>query len=363
MKTGKFLWRYDDNPPNKLPQISSSVAIDPATEIAYFGTPDARVVAVNLTSHQLAWQVSLGNADQGAYIWSSPLLANGKLYIGLASHDDHPCVRGGAFALDSATGHTLWVHYMVAATRLGGGVWSSINADPDEHAVIVTTGNPCDGSESVDVQGGQTRADENAIIALNWDTGATLWRFTAISNDVGQDLDFGEGPAIFTYQGHKYVVAGNKQGVVYAVTPPTAGGSPRLAWSRTISMPGALPSGGIFTPATYRNGVLFIAGGPTPDGSCKQGALFALKADTGAVLWKQCTAGQVVSPPSSTGDVVFVGEHMSVVAYAAATGKVVWHSDINGDVYGGVSVAHGYVLLGSVTGASRLYCFALPSNP
>lgn len=363
LPTGKPLWRYDDEPPSQLPQISSSVAIDPATEIAYFGTPSARVVAVSLKTHQMVWQVSLGDASKGAYIWSSPLLVNGKVYIGLASFNDHPCVRGGAYALDPATGRTDWVHYMVSASQLGGAVWSSMTADPDENAVIVTTGNPCDEPENSGVQGGTSNADQNAILALDWNTGATLWRYTAVAHDVGEDLDFGEGAVVFTYSGQKYVIAGNKQGVVYAVTPPASGGQPHLAWSRTISESGAFPNGGVFTPATYRDGVIYIAGGPTPDGTCAQGALFALKADTGDILWRQCTAGQVVSPPSLTGGVLFVGEHMMVVAYAAATGKVLWQGKVNGDVWGGVSVAHGYVLLGTVTGASRIYCFALPSLP
>ncbi|HEY7833130.1 MAG TPA: PQQ-binding-like beta-propeller repeat protein [Ktedonobacterales bacterium] len=361
LRTGKYRWQFDVAPPTNLPQISSSVAIDPSTDIAYFGTPDARVLAVSLTTHQQVWQVTLGAASQGAYIWSSPLLVNGLVYFGLASHNDHPCVRGAAFALDPATGHTVWVHYVVTPDRLGGGVWSSMTADPDEDAILVTTGNPCDGPEDVPVEGGATRADENAVLALNWNTGATLWRYTAISTDFGEDLDFGEGAVVFSVSGQKYVVAGNKQGTVYALNPPAAaGGAPHLAWSQTLSTSGAFPNGGIFTPPTYHNGVIYEAGGPTPDGVCQQGALFALNAASGAVLWRQCTAGQVVSPPSYTGGVLFVGQHMSVVAYNAATGKVLWQGAINGDVYGGVTVSHGIVLLGTVTGASRLYAFALP---
>ena len=361
LRTGNELWHYDNNPPEQMPALSSSVAIDPQTGIAYFGTTDARVVAVSTVTHRLVWQVHLGPASQLGYIWSSPLLAHGLVYIGLASRDDHPCVRGAAYALAPDTGRTAWVHYMVPSSQLGGGVWSSIMADPDQHAVLVTTGNPCDAPQDAPVQGGTSNADQNAVLALNWDTGATLWRYTAVSNDSGEDLDFGQGPVAFTVNGEKLVVAGNKQGVVYALHP-TGAATPAVAWTRAISRPGFPGEGGIYTPPTYRNGVVYVAGGPTPDGACSQGALWALRASSGDVLWRQCTAGQVVGPPSLTGDLLFVGQHQAVVAYAAATGKVLWRGEINGDVWGGVTVSHGFVIVGTVTGASRVYCFALPAK-
>ncbi len=362
LRTGHLLWKFTLEPESKPPQISSSVAIDPTTQIAYFGTPDARVVAVSLKTHQEVWHVTIGDANAGAYVWSSPLLAHGLLYIGLASWQDRPCVRGTALALDPATGKTIWAHYMVPSGRLGGGVWSSMKADPDEQAIIVTTGNPCDEPENSAVQGGVSDFDQNAIIALNWDTGTTLWRYTAVHSDFNLDLDFGQGAVIFTYKGQKWIVAGNKKGWVYAVQPSASGKSVKLAWSLPIADAGFLNYGGIYTPPTYADGLVFVAGGPTPDGACKQGALFALRADTGAIAWRQCTAGQVVGAPAFSGGVLFVGQHLKVVAYAATTGKVLWQGEVNGNVWGGVTVSHGYLLVGSQVGNSRMYAFALPSQ-
>lgn len=361
LRTGKELWRYDNSPPSKSPTISSSVAIDPQTGIAYYGTTDARVFAVSIKTHQPVWQVSLRQGTAGD-IWSSPLLAHGKVYIGLASADDHPCVRGAAYALDAATGKTAWAHYTVPATQLGGGVWSSITADADAQAVLVTTGNACDSPENAPIQGGQSNADQDAILALNWDTGATIWRYTAVPNDAASDLDFGQGAVSFTLHGRKFVVAGNKLGKMYALNPSAGGDSLSLAWSRAITGPGFLGEGGIYTPPTYLNGVIYVAGGPTIDNTCKQGALWALRAETGDIIWKQCTISQVVSPPSITGDVLFVGMRQMVVAYHALTGKMLWQGAINGDVYGGVSVSHGLVIVGTVTGNSRVYCFGLPAT-
>ena len=40
---------------------------------------------------------------EGAHVWSSPAVFNGKVYVGKSSHLDNPCVRGAVIALDTAT--------------------------------------------------------------------------------------------------------------------------------------------------------------------------------------------------------------------------------------------------------------------
>lgn len=346
--TGQELWRFDDlaQEPGTL---SSSVAIDRDTHIAYYGSADARIYAINTNTRHMVWNVQLGDPNQGAYVWSSPLILNGVVYVGLASHEDNPCVRGALFALNAATGATIWVHYVVPAGTIGGGVWSSPTVDLAAHQILVTTSNPCPGNN--------VAGEEDSILGLNWDTGATVWQYQALTYDAC-DCDFGEGPVVFTYQGTKYVVAGNKYGTVYAVVPPANGGTARLAWSLQIAPSGYLGQGGIFEPPTYINGVIYVAGGPTLDGACQQGALWALKADTGASLWRQCTAGQVVGPSAVVGDLLFVGQQSTIVAYALSSGNVVWRAAQNGPVWGGVSVARGFVLIGTVAGT--FYCYALP---
>src|SRR5207249_4196610 len=119
--------------------------------------------AINALNGTEVWETPLGDAKQGAYIWSSPLLINGKVYVGLASHNDAPCVRGAVFALDPATGRTIWVHYMVPAGKLGGTVWSSLIARPQAHEVVATTGNPCPW--------GNGFAQVDSFVAMDWDTG------------------------------------------------------------------------------------------------------------------------------------------------------------------------------------------------
>jgi len=350
LSTGKKLWSFQGIP-QKFAAISSSVAVDPKSHLAYYGTPDARVYAINTLTGTEIWNTQLGDPNTGAFIWSSPLLVNGKVYIGLASHNDNPCVRGGVFALDPASGKVVWRHYMVPSGSLGGTVWSSLIANPGRHELIATTGNPCPN--------GTVYAQTDAFVAMDWDTGATHWQYTALASDYC-DCDFGEGAVDYIYHGHEYIVAGNKYGMVYALTPPTANQDVRLAWSIRITGFGYLGQGGIFEPPTYSNGIVFVAGGPTLDGTCHSGALYAFQADTGATRWRVCTAGQVVSPASTTGDVLFVAQQDILVAYDPTTGHVLWQAAQSGAAWGGVSISRGSVVVGTVSG--KLYCYSLPTS-
>jgi len=292
----------------------------------------------------------LGDSTRGAYIWSSPLLINDKLYIGLASHDDTPCVRGAVFALDPDDGHSVWVHYTVNANKLGGSVWSSLIARPGAHEIIATTGNPCPWGNSF----GQA----DSFVAIDWDTGETNWEYKVLPSD-DCDCDFGQGAVDLEYQGQEYLVGGNKFGKIYAIKPPTANHKVELAWSLAITKPGFLNVGGIFEPPTYSNGIVYMAGGPSLDGVCHQGKLYALQVDRGAILWSACTDGQVVSPSAIIGGILFVAQGNKMIGYETKTGQVLWKSEYKGPVWGGVSVSRGFMVVGTVSG--KLYCFNLKS--
>jgi outer membrane protein assembly factor BamB len=347
--TGKVKWTFYGTLEGAA--VNSSVAVDPQAQLAFYGTSSARLYAVNIATGKGAWNVQLGNPRAGAYVWSSPLVVNGKVYVGLASHDDHPCVRGTVFALDEVTGTTVWTHYTVPAGELGGSVWSSLTADPATQTVIATTGNPCPE--------GPVHDEEDAIVGLNWNTGATRWMYRALTYD-GCDCDFGEGAVVYTLGGRKFVVAGSKYGTLYAITPPAAGKSAQLAWSIALTRPGYLGSGGIYQPPTYSNGVLLVAAGPTLDGVCIRGALNAIRADTGKLLWRQCTTGQVVSSSAVTGGIVFVAMQDQLVAYQVSNGHQLWLAKQPGPTWGGVAVSRGFLV--SPTLANKVYCYALPST-
>src|SRR5262249_1125699 len=232
------------------------------------------------------------------------------------------------FALDEATGTLLWSHNMVSAGSLGGGVAASLSALPAQREVIAITGSPC-------LQGnpqGDITAQEDAFVALDWDTGETLRQYTALPGDFCH-CGFRQGAVAITYRGQDYVMAGNGYGTVYALRPPAnRSGPPRLLWTRHLSVTGPFKSGGIYAAPTYANGVVYLTGGPTPDGTCAQGVLQALRVTDGASIWRLCTLGQVTSASALTGTLLFVAQDNGLTAYNTATGKQVWSIAYRGAV-------------------------------
>jgi outer membrane protein assembly factor BamB len=237
---------------------------------------------------------------------------------------------------------------MAPAGLLGGAVWSSLTADPEARQIIATTGNPCLGKT--------VHPEEDAFVALNWDTGAMVWSYSVLQYDT-DDYDFGEGAVIYTYQGQKYIAAGNKYGVFYNVTPPSAGTGPMLAWSRRVAdADNSKNGGGIFQPATFTQGLLIVGSGAlhAESPNCV-GNLSALRPDTGELVWRKCTADKPIGPAAATGDIVFASENGFVVAYKALTGDQLWSAPHVGSSWGGVAISHGIVVVPTVSGTLDTY--------
>ena len=354
LRTGAELWTFTGVTPAHGAS-NASVAVDPARHLAYYGAANTYVYAVDTRTGVGVWKVQIGNPDQGAHIWDSPLLVDGNVYIGLASNADQPCVRGAVFAVNAVSGQIVWTHYTSPEGELGGGVWGSLSADADDHSIMAATGNPCTTASGATQHYSDYQQD--SIIAMDWDTGKTLWTYKVLGLD-NCDCDLSVGPVSYTLAGQKYIVAGDKQGIVYGLARTATG--VRLAWSARIALSTYPDHGGIFQSPAYKDGLLYVAGGVPTDGSCP-GAIWALHGDTGAVAWKSCTKVIVFSPGAITGDVLFVADYNgSMSAYDLKTGAILWHSALSGQVWGGTAIAHGKVVIATLKG--KLYCFSLSDS-
>jgi outer membrane protein assembly factor BamB len=80
--------------------------------------------------------------------------------------------------------------------------------------------------------------------------------------------------------------------------------------------------------------------------------------DTGKLAWRVCANAHVVSPSALSGDVLVISKMDQVLALDAATGKELGRFAVSGLTFGGVSIAHGYVLVGTYAG--KLFAYALP---
>ncbi len=123
------------------------------------------------------------NAKTGATIWqeqfagpvrSSPAVAGGRLFVGVAGGDPPQCIQGGLFALNEYTGQVIWSYYVNTLPHDGGSVWGPITYDAGR--LIFGTGNTCD------IHAVPLRA--NGVVALDL-SGKQLWQTGTLSIEDG----------------------------------------------------------------------------------------------------------------------------------------------------------------------------------
>lgn len=111
-KTGVVSWSYDTNS-GGTNGVQSSVTLT-ADGRVLVGDSQGRVFCLDGKKGSLLWQASVGNEDPAAaHIWGSPTVANNRVLMGIASHNDAPCTRGTLVALDLDDGSELWRQYTV----------------------------------------------------------------------------------------------------------------------------------------------------------------------------------------------------------------------------------------------------------
>jgi len=398
---GSVAWQFDTADPHpeqrgNLQGIQSSAAVL-ADGRVYFGAADANIYCLS-DKGTLIWKTSLGNPDQtgpgaeGAHAWSSPAIIDGKVFVGRASHEDAPCIRGRFYALDQDTGAILWQQSIVPemvcdnaptticttdagcpggscvsnkvctkqATQFctsdadcdtnlpgnfcddskGGAITSSAAIDAGRNHVYITTGD-C-------LQQGAI-GDAESIMAFDIDTGARLWANRA--NPVGEtaDFDYISSPSVFTATDgvttRDLVGAGNKNGTFYAVDRDTG----TLVWSTAV-VPGSV-IGGFLGSHAVAGGQIFsgtMTGPPYVD------ALNAFDGSFGTLSNSSSDARTWAAATYANG-VVFNGSQLisffpsgtnTLRAYDASTGTVLLSVTMPGGVASGAAIVDGTVYVG-----------------
>ena len=336
------------------PNIGITSAAAVVNGVVYVGGGDAYWYALDATTGAVLWKVFTGdNTQAGAhYNWSSPLISAGFAYIGVASNCDNPLVQGQLLKVDLATHAVVGQANMVPDGQVGGGIWTSPALDPVTNTVFVTTG-------TLNLF---TQTMSEALVAIDAGTMAIKdhWQLPRI--DAGSDSDWGTSPILFTDAGNrKLVAATSKNGYLYAWDRNNLAAGP--AWRTQIAVPGDCPTcgdGGISSGA-FANGVLYFAGGNTTiNGVGWRGAVRALNPATGAVIWAHGTDAPVI--PGVAWDNGLVIEAAGPVAEVlnAANGNALYTYRTGADIYGAPSVWNGKIYLGSSD--SNVYSFALPTT-
>jgi polyvinyl alcohol dehydrogenase (cytochrome) len=273
-KNGKPKWKYDTG-------TGSFAGLFPGIQPSATLTPEGRLIVTdaNAVVHcldakkgKLLWQANIGDPVlDAAHGWSSATAANGRVFIGRASHEDAPCTQGHLYAFDLDTGAELWRTATVpdgicdndtaiecttngdcgggntCVPGLGGGVTATPATSPDGETVYIAAIG-CLSSPSV--------GTADSIFALDAATGAIDWvnRPQSIEQFADgppyHDYGFVNGPALITVSDgmsgtQELVVAGSKDGTLYAVDPDTGA----TVWTNEL-LPGSEFAGfGLFNGA------------------------------------------------------------------------------------------------------------------
>ncbi|HYN38763.1 MAG TPA: PQQ-dependent methanol/ethanol family dehydrogenase [Rhodospirillales bacterium] len=211
VKTGNELWQYDARLPEGILPCCDVINRGAAIygDMVYFGTLDAKVVALDRKTGKVVWSKKIDDYQDGYTITAAPLIVKGKVIIGNAGGEFG--VVGRVRALDAKTGAIVWERPTIeghmgtlngkestmtgskpGATwpgdmwKNGGGApWNGVTYDPVVDLIYTGTGNPSPWNAHM-------RPGDNLYsaskLALNPDTGDIAWSFQTTPGD-GWDFD------------------------------------------------------------------------------------------------------------------------------------------------------------------------------
>jgi outer membrane protein assembly factor BamB len=303
--------------------VSSPVV---AEGVVYVGSADNKTYALNAKTGAQVWNYTTGAIIQ----WSSPAVAGGVVYVGSTD--------GNVYALNAKTGTKVWNHTTRSAVFsspvvVGGLVYVGsddynvycLNAATGALVWNCTTGGPVWSSPVV--VGGLVFVGswDGYVYCLNAATGALVWRCTTGGSVFSSPVVGG------------LVFVGSCDHNVYCLNAATGA----LVWRCTTG-------GSVFSSPAVAGGVVYVG---SDDGN-----VYALNAATGTQVWKHPTGNWVQSSPAVVGGLVFVGSwDNNVYALNAATGTQVWNYTTGGPVFSSPAVVGGVVYVGSLDG--NIYAF------
>jgi polyvinyl alcohol dehydrogenase (cytochrome) len=327
------------------------------TPIVFVGGGNSHFYALNASNGKVIWQTSLA-ASSADFIWSSPLLYHGSVYIGIASFSDCPIVQGRLVQLNAKTGAIQHIFKVVPAGCRGGAVWDSPSIDESTGDLYLATGNPdtCPTPEPYASAVIELRAS-NLVVVSSWQVPP---------DQAVDDSDFGSAPTLFTAHirgvSRPLVGIAHKNGEYYALLRGALAKGP--VWKKRIAGGGGCPEcgKGSISPSAWDGNRLYIAGGHTTihGGKCL-GSVRALNAATGAFLWEHClTNGPVLAAVTVVPGVVVVESGSTMIVLASVSGKTLfsYKDHATGSVfYGAASISKGMLYVGNNDG--NFYAFGL----
>ncbi len=397
-KTGALIWAYDRHLPERLPlccgYVNRGLAVLGST--LFLGTLDAHLVALDIKTGEVRWDVEIADYKSGYTITGAPLALKNLVVTGIAGGEFG--IRGFVDARNAETGEEVWRSYTIPqpgqpgadtwagnSLKTGGGpTWLTGSFDPETNLIYWPTGNP-----SPNFNGDSRTGDNlytNSVLALDADNGTLRWYFQFTPHDVF-DWDATEIVVLLDENTagtkHRYLAQANRNGFFYLIDRGTGHFSlarpfAQQTWAERIDSnghpvvsPGAYPTekgttvypgvggatnwesptfspltGYLYVPALDWGGVFFKGpadyhpGDVFPGGSFQfftgvqpQAAVRALDPTTGEQRWEYRNPAFIISGLLSTGgSVVFGGQEENFFALDARTGRELWRVGTGGPI-------------------------------
>jgi outer membrane protein assembly factor BamB len=313
---------------------TATVAPDPESgnPTVYVAAPDGYLYAWNASDGARLWRsvVAIPSTKVNNYFnWSSPTVANGLIYVGVASNCDTPLVLGGEKVYDQSSGRLLATFYTNPSGQLGGDIWSSALVTSNR-SVFVSTGNVVDYRTSA-------IGSSESIIRLEANALTQKDLFTVPLAQRTPDGDFGSSPAVWTAAVKpvgrvptQMVGACNKNGRFYALRASNLAAGP--VWSDQLGAAEASGSpcisSAVWDQATSQ---LFLSGNSTTiNGTSYGGSVQEVNPATGKPIWHTGLSGTVLGTPTLDGSGVlavatcdFLGAPNAVYLIHASSGQII----------------------------------------
>ncbi len=290
-----------------------------STKVDIVGGGDAQLYALDANTGAILWQTRLGSSPDN-FIYDSPAVFAGSVYIGVSSSDDCPLVQGAMFQINASTGAIQHTFVTVPNGCLGGGVWSSPAIDTATYIVYFATGN---GNTS---KCSQKTSYAQSVVALSTKDLSLIGSWQVPSTEKIDDGDFGSTPTFFTTTigGTTYQMLGliNKNGYYYAFDRSNLSAGP--LWQVKLAIGGKSPDKGLgsISSSAADDTQLYIAtGNTTINGNSCNGSVDALDQASGTILWQVCLNYPVLAPVITVPGLVVVGSGPYMYVFDASTGN------------------------------------------
>ena len=246
VKTGEEIWQYDARLPEGILPCCDVINRGGAIygDMFYFGTLDARIVALDLKTGKVKWRKKIADYKAGYSYTAAPLIVNGLVITGNSGGEFG--IVGAVQARDAETGKLVWERPVIEGHmgmlngkpstmtgtlnaswpgdmwKTGGGAtWLGGSYDADTDTLVFGTGNPAPwnshlrGAEHNDGKGDNLYAASR--LGIDPATGAIKWHYQTTPRE-GWDYDGVNEVVAFTDRnGNKRFATADRNGFFYVL--------------------------------------------------------------------------------------------------------------------------------------------------